>query len=398
MSLPPLHGHEDVRAPLAGAASGGELPGSLLIHGPPGVGKQRMALWLAQQILCERPGPTGPCGACQACSMASRLEHPDLHWFFPLPRPKGASSPEKLAELLEEARAEELAARRAEPLRPARAGEVTGIYLAQVHTLRRLASRRPAMARQQVFVVGDAEAMVPQEASPEAANAFLKVLEEPPPDTFFLLTSADPDALLPTIRSRVLPARLRALPEDEVRAFLEEVRGASPHAAGLAARLAQGSIGRALGFLPEADGGPGPLERVRGQARAMLEAAAAGGAARLAAAHAQSPAGSRGEFADVLAALAAWVRDLAAVASGARDEVVNADSLATLDALAGRLPHAAPSVVEALRVVELGRELARGNVNPQLTTAWLLRALGEALTSGTPAAEGAGTAPGAMRS
>ncbi|HUH11846.1 MAG TPA: hypothetical protein VMK65_02000 [Longimicrobiales bacterium] len=396
MSLPPLHGHGAVRASLAAAARTGELPGSLLIHGPPGVGKQRLALWLAQQLLCERPGPEGPCDACTPCRLARRVEHPDLNWFFPLPRPKGASSPEKLADLLEEARGEELAARRADPLRVGRSGEVVGIYLAQVHTLRRLAGTRPAMARRKIIVVGDAEAMVPQEASPEAANAFLKVLEEPPPDTFFLLTSADPEALLPTIRSRVLPVRLRELPEAEVQRFLEEHRGASPGDAALAARLSGGAIGRALGFLPEGDG-PGPHERVRAQARALLEAAAAGGATRLAAAHAQSPAGSRGEFADVLAALGTWVRDLAAVAADAREEVVNADALPALDGLAERLPRAAASAAEALRAVDIARELARGNVNPQLTTAWLLRVLGEALTTGAPAAEGAGTAAGAPR-
>ena len=70
---------------------------------------------------------------------------------------------------------------------------------------------RPSVGSRKVFVVGDAEAMVPQESSPEAANAFLKLLEEPPADTTLILTSSNPGALLPTIKSRVLPIRLLRL-------------------------------------------------------------------------------------------------------------------------------------------------------------------------------------------
>ena len=96
-------------------------------------------------------------------------------------------------EALEEARAEELVLRRAQPFRPATPTETIGIYVAHVQTLRRLALARPAMAARKVFIIGDAEFLVPQEASPEAANALLKVLEEPPADT----TITNPPDTLP---------------------------------------------------------------------------------------------------------------------------------------------------------------------------------------------------------
>lgn len=373
--LPPIHGHEEARDALALADHDGKLPGSLLIHGPAGVGKQRLGLWLAQLRLCQAPRDDGPCGSCTACRLVLRLEHPDLHWFFPLPRPKGAASPEKLAHALEDARADELDARRADPLQPTVPGEPTGLFLAQVGTIRRIAHARPSMGLRKLFLIGDAEALVPQESSPEAANALLKVLEEPPPETTFVLTACDPDALLDTLRSRMLPVRLRPLHRDAVAAFLVEYRHADPESAATAAHLAEGSIGRALAFLPDGDS-PGPLEALRQDARRLVAAIAEPSPLpRLAAAHALPPSGARGAFTDRLDFLAVWLRDIAATVAGAQQLVVNVDSHAFLQDLARRLPATGSAVPDALRAVDRARTLAFGNVNPQLILADLLESL-----------------------
>ena len=87
MSIVPIYGHDALRSRLASAIVRGTLPSSLLLHGKRGVGKQRLALWLAQALVCASPQPDGsPCGRCQACRFASALGHPDIHWFFPRPR------------------------------------------------------------------------------------------------------------------------------------------------------------------------------------------------------------------------------------------------------------------------------------------------------------------------
>ena len=126
--LAPVIGHEDIRSALATAARNGELTHALLLHGPPGIGKQRVALWLAQLLVCERREAT-PCDRCLPCRLARQLEHPDVHWFFPLPRPKVSGGADKLGEALEELRAEELASRRAAPLYATGTTETTGIYV-----------------------------------------------------------------------------------------------------------------------------------------------------------------------------------------------------------------------------------------------------------------------------
>ena len=104
MPIPALRGHAEARARLTRTMLAGTLPQSILLHGPEGIGKERVGLWVAQLLVCEKPGVEGPCGACLPCRLVDRLEHPDVHWFFPLPRPD-AASPEKLREKLEDARA-----------------------------------------------------------------------------------------------------------------------------------------------------------------------------------------------------------------------------------------------------------------------------------------------------
>jgi DNA polymerase-3 subunit delta' len=374
MALAPLVGHESVRDVLGAAVRDGSIAQSILLHGPAGVGKQRMGLWLAQQILCETPGADGACGKCQSCRMNVRVEHPDVHWFFPLPRPDGAT-PEKLRDKLEEARGAELAARRADPFHIPAYDRAPAYFLGTVQNLQRFAGVRPAMGSRKVFVVGDAEAMVPQESSPEAANAFLKLLEEPPSDTTLIVTSSNPGALLPTIRSRVLPVRLVPLPAAEVAAFLESERGLDRAEAERVASISGGSIGQALRLLPGA-GGEGSLRKQRQMGRSLLQAAtSASSADRLAAANAVPPAGARGEFTGSLEALGLWLRDLMAVAAGAPDALAYTDDAAFLDGIVARGGVDAESVASALMRVREARELAQGNVNPQLILADLLRGI-----------------------
>jgi DNA polymerase-3 subunit delta' len=374
MPLAPVYGHDDARAVLAAATRAGTLAQSLLLHGPSGIGKQRLALWLAQQIVCEAPAGGLACGACQSCRMVTRLEHPDVHWFFPLPRPD-AATPEKLRDKLEEARAVELAARRADPFHVPAYDRAPAYFMGTIQNLQRFASVRPAMGSRKVFVVGDAEAMVPQESSPEAANAFLKLLEEPPADTTLILTSSNPGALLPTIRSRVLPVRLLPLPATTVADYLEREKRMPRPDAERAAAIAAGAIGKALRLLPGA-GGAGVLQRQRDAGRALLQAATSASAAdRLAAANAVAPAGARGDFTGTLEALSLWLRDLMAVAAGAQDALAYTDDVALLQGIVSRGRVQAEGVASALLRVQEARDLASGNVNPQLIVADLLRGM-----------------------
>jgi len=378
VSLHPVFGHEDLQASLSRALATGSLPSSLLIHGPRGVGKQRLALWIGQLLLCPESGLAGPCGDCKVCRMAMNLEHPDLHWYFPLAKPKGVR-PGKLGEALEKARYDTLTERRERPLRPASAAiEPTGLYLAVAQTLRSHAHHRPAVGLRQVFVVGDAETLVPQESSQEAANALLKLLEEPPASTLLILTSSEPGRLLSTIRSRTMPLHLPPLAPDSVEQFLVEVGEVSRNDARRAAHLGRGSIGRALGFLPN-EGDPGPLEALRTQAFELLTAASdtdAGAVYRKALELGATR--SRGLM-PLFELLEDALRDLSATAARASEGLINSDQEELLERIRERRDIHPVTVTRAFRHLEEAKELVAGNVNPQLIVAGLLTGIREEL-------------------
>lgn len=357
-----IHAHEEIRQRLSRAAKHGHFPQSLLFYGPRGVGKQRLALWAAAALCC-RDDSTRPCGKCHSCRLAGGLQHPDIHWFFPLPRPKRASGPDQLRQKLEDQRAAVLAERRVNRFYRQDDEGPTGIYVGAVHTMRALSLRSPAMGRSKILVIGRAEAMTPQLGNPEAANALLKLLEEPPDDTWLILTCDVPGALLPTIRSRVQAVRVAPLASDRVAAFLTGDVGMSPADALRLAVISGGSIGKALELNDE------DLTALRDSAVELASAALTQAqTTSLATAHRYRAFGARGSFNRALIEAREILRGQLARAVGA--EITT--PLSTAATTGGSRFDPAP-LIRALAALAEALELAERNVNPQLIVANLGR-------------------------
>ncbi len=371
MGLHPIEGHERPMKAIGSAFAREKLPKVLLLHGPKGIGKQRLALWAGQLVLCSESTAQGPCGTCRDCRLVLRLEHPDLLWYFPLKRPPSRGSKERDQEALEEARIEGLVQRRETPLRVAYSEELLGLQVGTVRNLRREANRGPGLSARRVFVIADAEELVAQDASPEAANALLKILEEPPASSWFFLTSSEPGRVPPTVRSRATSLYLPPLAQSRVRDFLIDRMKVPEDEASRAARLSEGSIGRALGLVPTGDEPTGPLERVRRDAEGLLAAALSARAGdRFGQALAYPPAGARG-LGELLSFVEAGLRDLAVEAAVRGEEPARgAGARVTVDAL-----RAARSIAH----VEEARKKAASNVNPQLLVSQLLADLHDEL-------------------
>jgi DNA polymerase-3 subunit delta' len=299
-------------SPLRSALRRGALHHAYLFGGPEGVGKGRAARLLAQAANCEGGGAGAPvddpCGTCVPCRKIAKGIHPDVLVL-----------------------AEERAMAKAGVWTP-KAGRSPSkdIVVDQVRDLvdRRLALRR-FEGRRRFVIVDPADAM-----NPQAQNALLKTLEEPPDDTTLVLVAASPDALLPTIRSRCLRVPFAPIPAAALAARLEAA-GHPPDEARLAAALAGGSLGRALAFDDEA---------------LAARAAAVVGAASLDPddagawlAFARDHGGDREEAQALCELLLVWLRDVAAAQAGSADL-----ALAEL-AGATRRTAAALSPAEALR-------------------------------------------------
>jgi len=363
MALPPLIGHMGLRTRLAHAVAKGALPQVILLTGPAGVGKQRLSLWLAQLVLCERRG-SEPCQECRPCRLIGTLSHPDVHWFIPVPRPKASDSDKQVEEAAQNL-AQAIDERRSQPLY----GESDGMAshsLATVRLLQRRASLTAVEGGRRVFIIGEADRLVAQEASPEAANALLKLLEEPPAGSLFVLTTVEPRRLLPTVRSRAVTLRLAPLTDAEVRGFLETSLQPRPSSGELNQRVAAaaGSPGRAL----QAGLAGGKAQEA---ADRLLAGVLAGLGPALERALNQQPWSARGEFTAMLDALAETLGEAARVSVGQPPRRNLPESL---------LRHSGPEpLLHALERVADAREAAWGNVNPQILLAVLGQELAEVL-------------------
>lgn len=349
MSIIPLFGHKELQERLLPRIAAGTLPQSILLHGSTGVGKQRLGLWMAQALLCTSNAP--PCGSCRECRYALDLSHPDLTWVFPRPRPKGSESePDDVADDLTDARLKRAAQHGLYATPPGN----EGVYVSAVRFLVRQASRTPSLARRKIFVVGDIDRMAQQEGAEVAANAFLKLLEEPPADTWVISTTSAVGSLLPTIRSRVVSIRVPRLDDREMRAFMADpLVTAALAKAGLPASeherllLAQGAPGVLLST--------GVKKPAVDAARKWIEAATSGNRADvLKVAFVQGHSGARAGYSDTLDALTLALYERMKTGTQRQDAAV------------------ASSSSRAIELVEEAKKLADANVSPQLISTKLL--------------------------
>ena len=248
------------------------LPHALLFSGPDGVGKRRTALELAKALNCAAPAPErGACDACRSCRLADRETHPDILVVAP---------------------------------------ESRSLKIDQIREVERHLALSPYAGRRRVAIVDAAESMTPQ-----AQNAFLKTLEEPPTGAVLILVSPAPTSLLSTVRSRCQEVRFGPLPDEVVAALLTE-DGIAPEDARRAAELGAGSLTLARAW---AERFPREVQdAVLGETRASL--GSPGRALALAKRLHEEYKGRRDLVPWLLLLLATWARDLARplVNAGAR--------------------------------------------------------------------------------
>lgn len=179
------------------------VPNGLMFWGPEGVGKRFAALELAKAINCKE-GNGDACDQCLSCRKIMSGNHPDVKTIAP-------------------------------------SGKVRNINVDTVDFMTELSAYRPFEGQWRIFLIQDAERM-----RSEAQNHFLKTLEEPPSQTAFVLQTAYPQHLLPTVRSRCQAVRFGSLQPDTVAQILQREHPLDDMAAQAIALVAQGQVSRAL--------------------------------------------------------------------------------------------------------------------------------------------------------
>ncbi|HEY7973856.1 MAG TPA: DNA polymerase III subunit delta', partial [Ktedonobacterales bacterium] len=171
-----VYGNQQAQARLERAVLGDAVSHAWLLTGPAGIGKTTLALEFARLLQCTGRDPDSgePCGACASCRKISHGNHPDVTVIAP------------------------------------KKDERT-LKIEIVRDMIRMTSLTPSEGRWRIFVIPEIERMVPA-----GANALLKTLEEPPPQVVLLLTSSEPETLLPTVLSRCQIVPMLPLTPEEV--------------------------------------------------------------------------------------------------------------------------------------------------------------------------------------
>ncbi|OGJ89660.1 MAG: hypothetical protein A2268_07070 [Candidatus Raymondbacteria bacterium RifOxyA12_full_50_37] len=250
---------------LETACAGTSMHHAYLLTGPEGVGKFGLALEASLALLC-RNKDNAPCRSCVSCRKLLNYNHPDFRLIFPYVSDKSFRDVAKELGLLEKYRKETGLHLTYEDIYVKYYSEAAVLSLGQ--PFRKLKASEDLKAKnREIFIdvlrqLADELTMPPSESSfkaviiaeadlmnTEAANAFLKTLEEPRPHVRFFLCTSRPHALLATVRSRCQELKFPELSEDEIAAFLIEREGTNPDAARQAARAAMGSLSGALEYL-----------------------------------------------------------------------------------------------------------------------------------------------------
>jgi len=214
------------------AVANGRVAHAYLFNGPEGVGKEAMAIELAKAIFCQ--GEEKPCDVCSACKRVAGFSHPDFIYIFPMPKEPPAEEESRVRASLVQ-----------DPYVRLRPWALPSIGIERIRELRRVSALKPLEGKR-VVVIAEAEEMTPQ-----AANALLKILEEPPPEMTLILTTSQPNSLLPTILSRCQEVRFSLLTDEDLAAALQQRKNLEPEQARLIASIAQGNYRRALECLDD---------------------------------------------------------------------------------------------------------------------------------------------------
>lgn len=315
MSFRHIFGHERQIKQLKRAVTARRIPHAYLFHGIRGVGKWTIARQYAKHLYCRQRGDDA-CDSCASCRKIDHESHADVDFVEP---EKGV------------------------------------IKLDQIRMIQHHARVSPLEGEKRLFIIDDADCL-----NEEAANALLKILEEPGAATMFVLVSARQYQLPQTVLSRCQKVAFSPLTRETIESYLRETGDYDREKAFLLAAQCGGSIGTALSMDDAAF-----LENKNALIGTLVAADCAHNLADLM--KLTEIFGSTKEtIMDRLAVLHGWYRDVLVYGeSGRTDDIINQDILETVASMAECLPRY--RAIKALNHVERAMDAIEKNVNKQLT-------------------------------
>lgn len=244
MQFQQIIGQTTLKQELIQEINSGKIAHAQLLQGPAGYGGLPLALAFSQYLFCTDRGVQDSCGHCASCQKVRQLQHPDLHFVFPVVLSIGKTSDLFLADW--------------------RAQLQQNPYFDLFHWTERIDTklRKPIIGTDESKEIirklslkgyeGGYKVMIiwqPEEMNADCANKLLKILEEPPAQTLFLLVSEHASKLMITIQSRTQLIRVPKISTDKLSSYLQESKGQTRTNADAIAAFADGSVVAALSYL-----------------------------------------------------------------------------------------------------------------------------------------------------
>jgi len=233
---------------LARSHSAGKTASTYLFYGPEGVGAWPLALEFAALLNCEQPRPSEhdprisyPCHECRPCRLIGEINFEGLYFAVPVPPHKRDDEAIGLTN-------DVLELKRHEPFAPLERSASITVPISVARAIKRSLSIHGGEGITRVALFYQMDRMRAQ-----SADALLKLIEEPPPDTVIILMAARPEMLLPTIQSRSQKIRLERLPEDMMIDYLTANYELSETRATLVSRISEGRLGHAIQMISSED-------------------------------------------------------------------------------------------------------------------------------------------------
>jgi len=253
MQFSQIFGQHNIKKRLIQTVTEQRIPHAQLFFGAEGIGKLALAIAYAQFICCENRRDTDSCGVCPSCVKYQKLAHPDLHFVFPVIKPQGKSTV-VCDDFIADFRSSIIASPYfgvndwfAKISGDAKQGM---IYANESQEIIRKLNLKTYESEYKIMII-----WLPEKMNNTCANKLLKILEEPPAKTLFLMVSNSPDQIITTILSRTQHIKIPSLGVDDiVLALLKNTDlEISQHEAVSIARISDGSYLTALSILSQDD-------------------------------------------------------------------------------------------------------------------------------------------------
>jgi DNA polymerase-3 subunit delta' len=261
MNFSKIPGQKDIIEKLIRSVHEERVSHAQLFAGPEGCGSMALALAYARFISCENRLESDSCGTCKSCVKYEKMIHPDLHFVFPVIKGKKATDPvsdnylEEWREFVKKSPFFTLN----NWLDTIEVGNAQGlIFASEASEIIKKLSLKTFESDFKIMII-----WLPEKMHPSAANKLLKMIEEPPEKTLFLLVSEEPDKVIPTILSRCQLVKIPSFNSTDIEKYLTGRFGLNTEKAADFSRVSTGNINRAIELCENEDSSLANLERFK---------------------------------------------------------------------------------------------------------------------------------------